>query len=228
MTESGGVDYSGAALTTAPASGLERHDASLDARLDCALSALALMAFGLLLEGASGLFLDGFGWLGVLLGSIAVLLWSFQRLATAFTRRPTHSRMTPRLVRYLVVPGLALLAVALIVAGIPSAVRFTLSRDALQAAADQALASPLSEPGDRWSGVLVNASSETDETIGTYRFAAVDHIATGTVVFLVDAGGVLTDAGGFAFNASRQPYVPYAVTVVPLGGGWWIWYEEWD
>ena len=61
-----------------------------------------------------------------------------------------------------------------------------------------------------------------------YSFAAVDRVSADTVVFLVDASGVMADAGGFAFKAAGQPDVPFAVAIEPLGGGWWVWYEEWD
>ncbi len=192
------------------------------------LEIMAVLAFALLVEGSSGLFLDGFGWIGLILGFTTFLLWCFQRLGTIFRPRPQGKNRPSWLVRYLTVPALAVLAVALVATGVASSMRYTLSRAALQAAADQAMASPINAPGDRWSDMLVAASSGADMGIGLYSFAAVDRVSADTVVFLVDASGVMSDAGGFAFKATGQPDVPFAVAIEPLGGGWWVWYEEWD
>lgn len=193
--------------------------------VDLWLAVVALLTTGLLAEGASGVFMDPLGWLGLITGALTVLVWLLH-LVTTIARRPRRSRSRTGWVVVAIVPVLAAVTFVGVAADVPARVRFELTEPSLGAAAERALAGPITEREDRWNVVLSEAGPIT--AIGLYQFAEVDRSSSDTVIFLVDSDGILTDAGGFAYRASGTPHVPNAVAIDSLGGGWWVWYEEWD
>ena len=189
------------------------------------LAIAAVLTTGLLAEGASGVFMDPLGWLGLIIGALTVLIWLLH-LVTTIARGPGRSRSGGGWAAVVIVPVLAAVTFAGVAADVPSRVRFELSNPALRAAAEHAMAGPITVHEERWSVVRSEAGPST--AVGFYQFAAVDRSSSDTVIFLVDSDGILTDAGGFAYRTSGTPDVPYAVTIDSIGGGWWVWYEEWD
>ena len=217
-------------MTSPPHSTIEVMPGS--PRVDGFLAGAAVVVAVLLAVGSSGVFFDLFGWLGLIGGVLVVVTWTFWRMLAALgwgRGAMRHQRSVPNarsVVVALVVPVLATISLVSLGTGTAGQVRFTLSEAALRDTVDHALVGPITTPPDRWDAIQVSGMSPT--LVGLYPIDLADRISTDTIVLVVDGGGIWADAGGFAYRAAGVPDIPNAVSIRPIGDGWWVWYEEWD
>jgi hypothetical protein len=128
-------------------------------------------------------------------------------IATAMRR----SIRLPRWKHWLVTPAAGALTLGLVVSLAPLKVRYYLSRDAMNSAAQTVIANP--------------AKASTIREIGLWDVERVERISGG-MRFLVQDTGFL-DPVGFAYSPNRQPEVIGEDTYVHFDGPWYIWEESW-
>jgi hypothetical protein len=139
--------------------------------------------------------------------------WCLRFVAAAGIHR---LRLTPRhWARWMVVPVVLGLVFALTRFDVPFDARLAASRGAM----DQAAAE-----------VMAGGSTERS-WIGLYPAQGVERIPNG-MRFLIDDSGL--GSVGFAYSATGRPAsvdddpLWCCDFYVSVGGGWWIWYQEWD
>jgi hypothetical protein len=161
-----------------------------------ALGALSLGVSGSSLPGWNlGLVLDAF-----MAGSAIAVIWGVCFVAAAVN---TPVRMSRRaLARWLGIPALGFVGLALMLSGIPMTVRFELSRAALDQAAARAAAGQTVDPG--WVG-LIPVDSVSQEGGEAYFFVA------GTGLF-----------GPCALVHEQGSSKPTWPQIQDFGRGWWL------
>jgi hypothetical protein len=145
--------------------------------------------------------------------ALVAAIWLLRFLTTAWTGR---LRLPLRhWLRWFAVPALLGLVFVLTRFDVPFDVRLALSRGAM----DQAEA-------EIWAG------GSTDRAwIGLYPVAKVERTLSG-IRFVIDDSGL--GRIGFAYTTELHPEpLPddpawSGATFRPLGGGWWLWWQEWD
>lgn len=141
---------------------------------------------------------------GFMLGGGIAAGWGICFIAAALNARTRMSK--PALARWLGIPALGLVCLALMLSGVPATVRFELSRSALDQAAARVEAGETVEPG--WIGLIPIDSVEVD----------------GTETYLWVAG-----SGGFGqcmLVHARDTARPDWGGAHDLGGNWWLACED--
>ena len=120
-------------------------------------------------------------------------------------------------VRWLVIPAALAVVFAITRTDAVFDARFSLSRGALDAMAADVMAG--GAPGDGW--------------VGLYNITEIERTANG-FRFVIDDSGL--GRVGFAYSPDGDPelsddnFSPLwtGATFQPMGGPWWVWWEEWD
>lgn len=140
-------------------------------------------------------------------------IWFLRFVGAAWTERLRFSRR--HWARWLIVPVVMGLVFALTRYDVPFDVRLAASRGAM----DQVAAE-------------VMAGGSTDRTwVGLYPVQGVERIPNG-IRFLIDDSGL--GRMGFVYSTASQPAslddspLWCCDSYEPIGGGWWIWTQEWD
>jgi hypothetical protein len=165
-----------------------------------ALGAVSLGVCGSSLPGWNlGLVLDAF-----MAGSAIAVIWGVCFVAAAVN---TPVRMSRRaLARWLGIPALGFVGLALMLSGIPMTVRFELSRAALDQAAARAAVGHTVDPG--WIGLI-----------------PVDWVSQegGEAYFFVAGSGWFGPCALVHEQGSSKPTWPQ---IQDFGGGWWLSCED--
>jgi len=141
------------------------------------------------------------------LGALVAITWLFAFGVLAIVRRLRLDRGT--WARWLAVPAMGVLAVAIALSGLPLWARFQASRAALEDAVARIQAGEAVAPG--WIGLYQVADVSTDE---------------GDVWFLVD-GACFIDECGFLYVPGLPPTATGRLFLDHVDGPWWQWDDHW-
>jgi hypothetical protein len=178
------------------------------------LYAATLVAIALALDASSRASIDALV-IGALLWLAIAGVWYVRFLVAVADRRRTIAR--DAWVRWLAIPVVLGLTLAIARTDAPADARFTLSRGPLDAMAADVLAGGSTDRG----------------IVGLYLVGEVERLNTGIRFVVADN---LLGRHGLAYAPAGEPELGDAnfsplwtgATFEPLGEGWWIWYESWD
>ena len=154
------------------------------------------------------------GWdfgLALVAGCTCVAIAGFWAFSFATTINNARGRLPDSvLLRWVGIPLMGYLSLALVFFNVPATFRFELSRPAMEAAAQSNSGSSLQSG---WIGLM---------PVGQVR---VD--ADGTTIFLVSSSTFGDGACGYAYNPERTPVDEADGLGSPLDPGWWTWCDPW-
>lgn len=134
-------------------------------------------------------------------------LWAFSFAATI---NNAPGRLPDRVIlRWIGIPLMGYLSLALVFFNVPATARFDLSRSAMEKAAAVRLYSG-SVYGQGWIGLMPVDEVRLDED--------------GSVIFIVNSGGSFGGCG-YAYNPKGSPTDEWAGISGQVAAGWWTWCE---
>jgi hypothetical protein len=152
---------------------------------------------------------------GALIWLVIAAVWFGRFLLTV---RRTRKRMPTRhWIRWLVVPVVLGLVAVSALSGAAFEARLALSRDAM----------------DRLAADVTAGGSVGSGWVGLYEISDPEPTANG-IRYVIDDSGLFRT--GFAYSPNGKPQLTDGnrsplwdfFVVKPVGGGWWLWSEEWD